>query len=300
MDSSSSVDEGLDDQEFDDDFLNGGDVEKQMQEIEKEDGGDQNGDVEMTEPTETNASSSAVNGESTKDDEGEAAVEWPLIHCVEMPGDVQNADVAIEKLGGRKNFNKSIEDDNVTLNTGNYSVPLAGDVNKTSHVLVKARRHKKTGEVTTEVVGVVNKSVKFHNMADYHYVVPEAFRQKRTIAQELENKDEVFMPPACYTKWITPYNYGFEENIFSQGKKPAKVDNSDGLDELVLRNPRWIQLKVLKFQDLLGATNSVPQGANPELVKNLNSVETEVLAILKPLFAKRPMLKKNFLKKIFG
>ena len=83
----------------------------------------------------------------------------------------------------------------------------------------------------------MNKSVKFNNMADYHFVPPEKYRQKRTVSDDLDNKEndeEVFMPPPCYTKWLTPYGYHFEENIFSaKGDDKIKQEHASGLDETV-------------------------------------------------------------------
>ena len=81
------------------------------------------------------ASASAVNGVQNNQNEAPPAavkVDWPLISTVEVPGDVQNDDVVLEKLGGKEVLAGCIENDNVILNLGDYTVPLVGNVHNTS------------------------------------------------------------------------------------------------------------------------------------------------------------------------
>ena len=92
---SSSVDEGLDEGDHFDDFLAGGSNE---------------------------------NDDANADNQGNAeqidapAVDWPLISSVEVPGDVQNENVILEKLGGAENLSKNVdEDQGIALDVGNFA-----------------------------------------------------------------------------------------------------------------------------------------------------------------------------------
>eukprot|EP00400_MALV-I_sp_L67-5_P001188 gene1188-403_t len=287
--SDSSVDEGLDNDDFDmfpEDIMLG--------HSQSPDNANQNS-TSVTDNNNNNSNSAAASGSQ----ERMMQVKWPLLTSLEVPGDVRNEENVLKKLGGIDSLCRNLNEENpqCSLDMGPYHGKLNGSVSKVSNVLIKARRHKLTGEIQTQVIGVVNESVRFDSMADYHFLPPENFRrEQRTIEEDLEAKAEnVFLPPPRFSSWEQPYAYHFEENVFTKNSNaksaksaPANISKYDGQDdESVLKNLRWIELPTLHFADL--KANSILKEPPKGLLKDLNAMENEILSHLQKLFQKQPV-----------
>ena len=116
-----------------------------------------------------------VKMEQNEDNE-EFSVDWPILSTVEVPGDVRTPngeEKVLARLGNLVEMSEKLaNDEEIPFDLGVYNSALQGVPTKCSKILVKARRHKRTGEIQTEVVGVVNRHVKFGSMADFHIISP--------------------------------------------------------------------------------------------------------------------------------
>lgn len=213
--------------------------------------------------------------------------------CIEMPGDVRNPEKAITALGGLKTIHKSATSSaQLQLSIGQWCAPLQAVSSQTSHILMKVKKNKRTGELTTETAGVVHRTFKFDSMADFQYLPPTSLLAQHSVDAEMAPDAPLYMPPPWFTKWSYQFPYRFEENTFTS--RPGVIPDGSGagaqgrrsaapMAEAVLANPNWIPSHVMHFSD-----SEVPSEPPAGMMDQITAIEREALEVLKAMFEKRP------------
>lgn len=115
----------------------------------------------------------------------------PNFHIVELPCLIRNEETALDCIGGVSSANEFLNHDTSMLFRFPGDNPLRstleGSVLTNAKVLfrLKRRKNKKTGQIisqSTEVLGVIRKTVVFNNPADYQFL-PASTRLDDYVAQ---------------------------------------------------------------------------------------------------------------------
>lgn len=133
------------------------------------------------------------------------------IVCVEIPGRVENLDNAIFALGGIEGIEESVNTRSpvklLFCREDPYNRPIYSDFMKRTGILLRKLKYS-DGEIKWEVVGDVCLLHQFTQMADFYFIPPPGFRDRKTIHEEL-NEEIVgtpFIPPAVFSKVTHPVN----------------------------------------------------------------------------------------------
>ncbi|TRY52837.1 Transcription factor IIIC subunit 5 [Cryptosporidium tyzzeri] len=140
-------------------------------------------------------------------------IEIPIksIVCVEIPGRVENLDNAIFALGGMEGIEESINSKApmklLFCREDPYNRPIYSDFMKRTGVLLRKLKYA-NGKIEWRVIGDVSLIHQFIQMADFYFIPPPGFRDKKTIHEEI-NEEIVgtpFIPPAVFSKVTHPVN----------------------------------------------------------------------------------------------
>ncbi|OII72456.1 uncharacterized protein cubi_00451 [Cryptosporidium ubiquitum] len=138
-------------------------------------------------------------------------VEIPIksIVCVEIPGKVENLDNAIFALGGMEGIEESINTKTsiklLFCREDPYNRPICSDFMKRTGILLRKLKYS-DGKIEWRVIGDVSLVHQFTQMADFYFIPPPGFRDKKTIHEEI-NEEIVgtpFIPPAVFSKVTHP------------------------------------------------------------------------------------------------
>ncbi|KAJ1609445.1 RNA polymerase III transcription factor (TF)IIICsubunit tau/Tfc1p [Cryptosporidium canis] len=133
------------------------------------------------------------------------------IVCVEIPGRVENLDNAIFALGGMEGIEESVESSSsmklLFCREDPYNRPIYSDFMKRTGILLRKLKYS-DGRIDWRVVGDVSLLHQFTQMADFYFIPPPGFRDKKTIHEKI-NEEIVgtpFIPPAVFSKVTQPVN----------------------------------------------------------------------------------------------
>ncbi|KAK4511326.1 uncharacterized protein ATC70_012541 [Mucor velutinosus] len=236
--------------------------------------------------------------------------------CVEYPGYVKKPERAIKTLGGESALSEALSNNwQVQLRyraKDIFSHPINGDVLDSCKLLVKVtrrvKRSKKTGEVVEDdspwqhqVVGTVEKTVRFRALADFQYIVPkdDKIRQLKTAISggdvetimnyKIPVDDDDFenlrnIPPPVFTTVETPFNYSYKQNASVVRVRVRQPDGSFSI-KLINRNKyQALETTSIQYED-----ENVPSKSWHNLKPPVADLEIEAIQATKDLFEERPI-----------
>ncbi|KAI8637625.1 RNA polymerase III transcription factor IIIC subunit-domain-containing protein [Parasitella parasitica] len=238
--------------------------------------------------------------------------------CIEYPGFVKRTDRAIRTLGGESILSEALSnDDQVQLRyraKDIFSHPINGDFLDTCKLLAKVTRrvkkNKKTGEIvqddsdapwTIQILGTVEKTVRFRALADFQYIVPadDKIRQlkealdmgdvERIVNYRVPDDDDDFdnlrnIPPPTFTPIEAPFNYGYKQN---QPVLRVRVRQPDGSYKIKLLNrSRYYghEVTAIKYDD-----ENIPSKSWHNVKGPSTELEKEAIEAIADLFVDRPI-----------
>lgn len=138
-------------------------------------------------------------------------VEIPIksIICVEIPGRVENLDNAIFALGGMEGIEESVNTKGpmklLFCREDPYNRPICSDFMKRTGILFRKLKYS-NGKIDWKVIGDVSLIHQFTQMADFYFIPPPGFRDRKTIHEEINEEivSTPFIPPAVFSKVTHP------------------------------------------------------------------------------------------------
>ncbi|KAI9506842.1 tau 95 subunit of transcription factor TFIIIC [Coemansia spiralis] len=252
---------------------------------------------------------------------------------VEYPGYVKDANLAIKTLGGRTKLARDIAEDigmPVELRYRHKdpaSHPINGDIVATQNLLLKvtrrvrrpknaAARHAKKDvaehvETNAEVVGVIEKTVRFRRLSDFQFVpqetdplwgVAQAFQpmdidkiksiSESDILDSDLNTATAYIPAPFLDRHGWPSQFAFMSTTRSSTQKAtgAKVLNAGKEDKASASQKPKVSFHGISIK--LDDPN-VPMGPSPEALQNLEAVPQELFAKAKAILEKTPVVSRN-------
>ncbi|KAI9256969.1 RNA polymerase III transcription factor IIIC subunit-domain-containing protein [Sporodiniella umbellata] len=237
--------------------------------------------------------------------------------CIEYPGVVKRVKRAIQTLGGEQLLAQALAAD-LPVNLwfrpeDRFSHPIQGNIMKITKLVAKVTRRVKksklTGEIIEtendwkiEIVGYINRAVRFRNMADAQYLVPEnneLVQLKHSLdvgnVKSLMNFDFLpeaqdpgygarSIPPPIFSTRLVTTDYGYRQNA---PVLRVKVKQPDGSYKIGLINrSRRIAMETtyVKFE-----VEKVPTESWQRVTPSADPIILEGIEIVKELFEKRPI-----------
>ncbi|KAL9544406.1 hypothetical protein MBANPS3_007643 [Mucor bainieri] len=236
--------------------------------------------------------------------------------CVEYPGYVKRPERAIKTLGGESALSEVLSSNSqVSLRyraKDIFSHPIYGDVSDSCKLLVKVtrrvKRNKKTGEIVEddapwqpEVLGMVEKTVRFRALADFQYIVPkdDKIRQLKTEMKDgnveallkfkiSENDDDLEnlhnIPPPVFTTVDVPFNYNYKQNASLVRVRVRQPDGSFSIKMINRNQYQSLEITSIQYED-----ENVPSKSWHSLKPPLHDLEKEAIQVVTDLFKERPI-----------
>ncbi|CAO3650424.1 unnamed protein product [Mucor fragilis] len=236
--------------------------------------------------------------------------------CVEYPGYVKRPERAIKTLGGESALSESLSSNSqVQLRyraKDIFSHPINGDILNTCKLLVRVtrrvKRSKKTGEVVEddapwqhEIVGTVEKTVRFRALADFQYMVPkdDKIRQLKTAISsgdvqtireyKVPDDDDDFenlrnIPPPVFTTVEAPFNYSYKQNASVVRVRVRQPDGSFSIKLLNRHQYQTLEITSIQYED-----ENVPSKSWHNLKPPVSDLDKEAVQALADLFEERPI-----------
>ncbi|KAI8390287.1 RNA polymerase III transcription factor IIIC subunit-domain-containing protein [Blakeslea trispora] len=232
--------------------------------------------------------------------------------CVEFPGHVKRPERAIKMIGGQKTLAEAITNNSVVelryRDTNTFAHPIRGDIIPSSKLLVKiTRRVKKNKPVEEkeepyqlEMLGVINKTLRFRALADFQYHVPSENRirqlkealMKGTLNKiidfriSLDEKETELnhIPPPAFTPFEQVFDYNYRQNA---PVLRVRVRQPDGSFQVKLINKaRYVNTHVtaINFEE-----ETVPTKSWHTLAPLRLDLQKETIKALSDLFEERPV-----------
>ncbi|CAF1341726.1 unnamed protein product [Adineta ricciae] len=260
-----------------------------------------------------------------------------LIYTVQHPCRVVNCDRAIETLGGRQRLvdvfsHSSTSQLTCSFTPSNiYERPLRAERQKTTGLLIRLRRNKRTKVVqSVHVIGVLDTSYAFESLADFQYLPMirknyqyESFLNRVALNRQCLDKENLERPcplmciPAIFSRFFDPTDYAFRPEPKARPKRTAttitRTKQAVNSNKLTKRNVRSSAAHHIGFD-----AAAVPKGITlifPFLFKHsikrftnklyylgpkssndlYTNVDQSIITHLRRLFDQRPIWTRNSL-----
>ncbi|KAJ3415690.1 tau 95 subunit of transcription factor TFIIIC [Chytridiales sp. JEL 0842] len=234
-------------------------------------------------------------------------------HCIEYPGNVQDAERAIETMGGQKEIERAFAEELRSIELryrpeDPFSHPITGEVVETADLLLKVtrkRRKRPTGSngtyceddymMKTEVVGMVSKTCRFRALADFQYLVnPEdpMYKLRKALGtfdvqgiEEFEISEEKgiaedlrSMPPPVFSRieWSQDYKYKGLRTAEAGASQQGQGTTAPGVVQL-----KSVRISVMEFTKHKTTIPKEPNAAILAEGRNLNPAD---IAFFKTFF----------------
>jgi len=236
-----------------------------------------------------------------------------LIYTVQHPCHVVNCDRAIETLGGRQRLVDTFTHSSTSQLTCSftpsniYERPLRADRHKSTGLLLRLRRHKKSKEVqSVHVIGVLDTAYSFESLADFQYLPMikkndqyESFLPRLALNRQCLDKENLERPcplmciPAIFSRFFDPTDYAFRPEPKARPKRTAttitRSKQAVHSNKLTKRNVRSSAAHHIGFD-----AQSVPTG--PKSSNDLyTNVDQSTITHLRRLFDQRSIWTRNSL-----
>ncbi|CAF1357721.1 unnamed protein product [Rotaria magnacalcarata] len=237
-----------------------------------------------------------------------------LIYTVQHPCNVVNTDRAIETLGGRQRLVDAFTHTTTSQLTcaftpsNIYERPLRADRHKSTGILIRLRRNKRTKTVTSiHVIGILDTSYSFESLADFQYLPMikkddhqyESFLNRLALNRQcldkenLERQCPLMCIPAIFSRFFDPTDYAFRPEPKARPKRTAttitRTKQAINSNKLTKRNVRSSSAHHIGFD-----TASAPTG--PKSLNDLyTNVDQSIITQLRRLFEQRPVWTRNSL-----
>jgi general transcription factor 3C polypeptide 5 (transcription factor C subunit 1) len=241
--------------------------------------------------------------------------------CVRFPGWVENADKAVDCLGGIDKISETVippENRRPRMElkfrpSDVYCKPTFGERTDLNGLLVKVKRKKnKTSENSekieqpwkVEVIGYVETVYKFEAMCDFQYLPvtsasdqnkPTSFHNEVSLGCWKKSEDvlkpvtqvadPLFVPPGMFSRFDRPALYFFRDK--------TSTNLADKLKEVEVNEP--LRQRALGSQLLHFGAREVPNGPTPGTLDHFETVAPTIkgqLEMLKSVFEGRPVWSK--------
>ncbi|KAH7650040.1 hypothetical protein FG379_003120 [Cryptosporidium bovis] len=205
--------------------------------------------------------------------------------CVEIPGTVSNPENAIRALGGRKGIEESIRNRrSIKLQfcpDDPYTRPICSDFMKRSGILLKKLKYR-NGKIEWKVFGNVSLIHQFTQMADFYFIPPKGFREKKTIHEHLSEEipETAFIPPALFSRVTHPVNIKWTSSMSAALNDTIDQNKSEEVEEKTESIQYWTA--VTKYSD-----QTVP--SSPLKISTSINLDKNALDTVKKLFDEQPL-----------
>ena len=222
-----------------------------------------------------------------------------LVYTVQHPCHVVNHDRAIETLGGRQRlvdvFSHSATSQLTCSFTPSniYERPLRAERQKTTGLLIRVRRNKRTKAVrTVHVIGILDTSYSFESLADFQYLPMikkndqyESFLNRLALNRQCLDKENLeracplMCIPAIFSRFFDPTDYAFRAEPKARPKRAAttitRAKQAVNSNKLTKRNVRSSAAHHIAFD-----AAAVPKGKSVD-PKNFLTNTRQMYALLK-------------------
>jgi hypothetical protein len=210
-----------------------------------------------------------------------------LVYTVQHPCHVVNHDRAIETLGGRQRLvdvftHSTTSQLTCSFTPSNiYERPLRADRQKTTGLLIRLRRNKRTKVVqSVHVIGILDTAYSFESLADFQYLPMirkndqyESFLNRLALNRQCLDKENLERPcplmciPAIFSRFFDPTDYAFRPEPKARPKRAAttitRTKQAVNNNKLTKRNVRSSAAHHIAFD-----AATVPKG-NSEHRRNI-------------------------------
>ncbi|KAH8740172.1 hypothetical protein FG386_001833 [Cryptosporidium ryanae] len=205
--------------------------------------------------------------------------------CVEIPGTVSNPENAIKALGGLDGIEESIcSRKSIKLSfcpDDPYTRPICSDFMKRSGILLKKLKYR-DGNIQWRVLGNVSLIHQFTQMADFYFIPPSDFREKKTIHEHLNEEipETAFIPPAVFSRVTHPVNIKWTSNMSTTLNETVDQNESEEVEEKTENTQYWTP--VAKYSDI-----TIPN--SPLKISSSINLDKNALGVIKKLFNEQPL-----------
>ncbi|KAF7458346.1 RNA polymerase III transcription factor (TF)IIIC subunit [Cryptosporidium felis] len=232
--------------------------------------------------------------------------------CVEIPGRVENPENAIYALGGISGIEESISSKSpiklLFCRDDPYNRPIYSDFMKRTGILVQ-RLKLSNGKSEWKVIGNVSLIHQFTQMADFYFIPPKGFRDRRTIHEEINEEilGTPFIPPAVFSKVTHPVSikWTLNSNIYgSISNSNATTDTANESLKVLQGEADDVEMAIpdLNEDQETNVKNETPQYWNvvvkysdevvpntPLKISSSINLDKQALNTLKGLFDEQPL-----------